>query len=130
MLCVILFVMGILCDNIEIATKDFRELHLNEDILKPEDLVGNSVKISHLGESIYTLAELRPGIFQLHDFTLYFGASEPARIRIDVERKVYGLTTYVWIFLFFNLTLAIFASIFFSNIIHRLCINYIKAAEH
>lgn len=129
MLYVILFVIGILCDNIEISTNDFKELHLHEDIMKSEDLIGNSVKISHLGESIYTLTEIQPGIFQLRDLTLYFGASEPARIRVDIERKIYGVAVYVWYFLFFNLALAIFASIFFSNMIYRLCINYIKVAE-
>lgn len=93
-----------LCDNIEIATKDFDSIHLGDKTLYSSLIKdANSVKISFLGSSIYFLDEVSPRIFVLKDKTTYFGRGSPAKLRIDFESKFIGVEYFVYRFIFYNI---------------------------
>lgn len=113
------------CDNIEIATQDFTELHVGDTILRSAEICnGNSVKLSHLGNSIYKLVETSSQVFKVVDVTEYFRDVEPAKIRIDVERKIYGLADFVWPFLIFNVVFAVLSWVVISRVVTGLCKRY------
>lgn len=124
----ILFLLFFLvaCDNIEIYTKEFKEIHFNNIILKSEGIKnGNSVKFSHSGSSIYKLVEIEPMIFRIVDITVYFKDPNPAEIRVDIETKVLGLATFVWKFLIFNIIFGILFSVIFSKTLNYLVKKYL-----
>ncbi|ELA42867.1 uncharacterized protein VICG_00182 [Vittaforma corneae ATCC 50505] len=124
----ILFVLlaFILCDNIEISTNDFKELHVQGTVLRSSEISwGNSVKLSHLGNSIYQLEEMSPKIFKVVDKTEYFKDTKPAEIRIDVEKKICGLPGFVWSFILFNVTFNLSLGYLISKTIRSLCQKYL-----
>lgn len=124
----ILFVLFafMLCDNIEISTNDFKELHVKGMVLKSSDATGgNSVKLSHLGNSIYRLEEVSPKVFKVVDKTEYFKDIEPAEIRVDVERKICGLPGFVWRFILFNVMFNLPLGYLISKTVRSLCQRYL-----
>lgn len=116
----------VVSDNIEIATSDFDILNFKGKTIKSTDITdGNSIKLSHLGNSVYLAIEVLPRVFEIVDKTIYFREMNPATIRIDVERKIFGLADFVWPFLIFNVLFGIFSWMLVSVIIKRLCEKYI-----
>lgn len=115
-----------LCDNIELATSDFDVLYVGgKTVRSSEVLDGNSVKLYHLGNSIYKLNEIVPRTFVTVDITRYFEASVPSEIRVAIERKVYGLADFVWPFLMSNVVFVLCSWVLISMIIKSLCQRYV-----
>lgn len=121
-----LFFVLAICDNIEIYLSQFKELHIGNEVIRSDDISGgNSIKISHVGTSIYRLNEIQDKIFKLVDITEYFEDKEPASIRIDVETKVLGLVRFAWKFYAFNVILTVILSIYVPKVIRRLSTKYL-----
>lgn len=105
LLCLILLVFS---DNIEIRTKDFDEIRMDNLSLYSKYIKdANSVKISSLANSLYRLHQVSPRIFQVVDRAVYLQSMTPSPLRVDLEYKVYGLQTFVWRFIMFNIVVAI-----------------------
>lgn len=121
-----MFILFAICDNIEIYLNKFKEIYIDNEILRSDDLHGgNSIKISHLGSSIFKLHEIQPKVFKLIDTTEYFEDKEPSPIRIDIENKVFGLERFAWKFYTFNLILTIALSILIPKMLRRLSNKYL-----
>lgn len=114
---VLFFILSIVCDNIELASREFDELKIGSHVIKSNEMKKyNSVKISFQGTSIFKLKETKPRIFELYDSTVYFNRVDTPNIRVDFEMKSYGLADFVWRFALF----LIFVSIASAYLIHRI----------
>lgn len=107
----IYFIFKALCDNIEIRTKDFDELHVNNRIIKPSSTnYFNWVKISFPGTSVLALREIKPRVFELYDTTIYLNKEKMDKvksIRIDFEKKYLGIADFVWKFIAYSVVVGL-----------------------
>lgn len=110
MIFVFLLIGFIWCDNIEIATQDFDEIHYEGQVIYSSGIKNaNSIKLSHLGSSIFYLEEISPRIFVIKDKSVYFHDRNPAKIRIDFENKIYKIVYYVYSFIIYCVKTVIIA---------------------
>lgn len=110
MISLVYLIFFVFCDNIEISTSSFDEIHLDNTIIYSNQIKSfNWVKLSHLGNSIYSLEETKPRIFKIKDLTVYFKDKAPAQIRIDFEYKIFGIERFVYRFIIYNIYVSIFS---------------------
>lgn len=98
-----------LCDNIEMSADEFDIIYCGNTMIYSKDLkYANNIKISHSGEFRLQSLKLEPGVFLIYDRTVYFNKTKtPIRYRIDFERRVFGLPSFVWPLIGFCILVAI-----------------------
>lgn len=95
------------CDNIEIRTSEFDEIQLFNNVINSRDHLNiNSLKISHLGTSIYRLEKIGNKRWKLIDISVYI-SEKPARLKIDFEHKIFGIASYVYWFILYNIIIVL-----------------------
>ena len=105
---ILCFIKQCVSDNIEIAKKDFDLITFNNvalDIVFPENC--NYLKISHLGTSIYSIVNTGKKKWKIVDKSVYLKSFKSSPLRLDFEKKKYGIPIFVYKFILYNIVIVL-----------------------